>query len=57
MVKRAASLAIRAMPEIGEWAGLVAVAAGVWQLSHAAAWIVAGVLVVVKANLTGGSDA
>lgn len=52
MLKRTASWASKALPEIGEWTGMTLVAAGVWQLSHAAAWIVAGVLVVVKANLT-----
>lgn len=51
MLKRVASWALRAMPEVGEWAGMAGVTAGCWQLSHAAAWIVAGVLLVVKANL------
>lgn len=52
MVKRAASWARKQVPELGEWTGMGLVTAGCWQLSPASALIVAGVLVVVKANLS-----
>lgn len=41
--------ALQRIPLAAEYGGLAAVVCGVWQLNHPAAWIAAGILLVVEA--------